>query len=71
MQVSETRFDVQGMKCNGCIARAREAISKVPGLKDARFDLQAGTAVIKGQIDTQAIIKALTDAGYPAIVSGD
>jgi copper chaperone len=66
MSASETRLRIKGMKCDGCIARAREALSKVPGVVDAEFDLKAGTALVKGNADRQAIAQVLTDTGYPA-----
>lgn len=70
MSASETHLSVKGMKCDGCISRAREALSKVPGVVDAEFDLKAGTALVKGSADPQAIAQALTDTGYPAEVRG-
>ena len=66
MSASETHVSVKGMKCDGCITRARKALSKVPGVVDAEFDLKAGTALVKGNADPQAIAQALTDTGYPA-----
>ena len=63
---SEIRLRVQGIKCDGCIARAREALSKAPGVVDAEFDLKAGTALVKGSADPQAIAQVLTATGYPA-----
>lgn len=69
MSGSETRLSVKGMKCDGCIARARETLSKIPGVVDAEFDLKAGTALVKGSADPQAIAQALTDTGYPAEVN--
>ncbi|MBW8055487.1 MAG: heavy metal-associated domain-containing protein [Acidiferrobacterales bacterium] len=62
----ETRFKVSGMKCDGCIARAREAVGKLPGFVEADFDLKAGTAVVTGDVDSEAVIQALTATGYPA-----
>jgi copper chaperone len=66
MSPSETRLSVKGMKCDGCIARAREALSKMPGVVSAEFDLKAGTALVKGNADPKAIAQTLTDTGYPA-----
>lgn len=63
---SETRFTVKGMKCGGCIAKATEALSMLPGYASAEFDLKSGTAVVKGGVDPQAAANALTRAGYPA-----
>lgn len=71
MEVSETRFSVKGMKCGGCVAKASEAVSKLPGLVEARFDLAAKSAVVKGSVDPQAVIQALAGAGYTATVQHD
>jgi copper chaperone CopZ len=66
--MTETRFDMRGMKCNGCIAKARAAVSKLPGFVDAEFDLKAGTGTIRGDVEAQAVIRALAAAGYPATI---
>ncbi|MFQ6023827.1 MAG: heavy-metal-associated domain-containing protein [Acidiferrobacterales bacterium] len=66
MSIVETHFKVTGMKCDGCIAQAREALSKIPGFVDARFGLNAGTAVVQGDVEPQAVVQALTEVGYPA-----
>ena len=66
---SETRFTVKGMKCGGCIAKATEALAILPGFVSADFDLKSGTAVVKGAVDAQAAVNALTKAGYPAEVT--
>ena len=60
------KLSVSGMKCNGCIAKATAAVAKLPGYVAAEFDLKAGTAVVKGDVDPQAVVQALTAAGYPA-----
>ena len=64
----ETHYSVQGMKCGGCIAKATEALSKLPGYISAEFDLKSGSAVVKGGVDPQAVVNALTKVGYPAEV---
>lgn len=66
MSASETHLIVKGMKCDGCIARAREALEKLPGVVNADFDLKTGTAVVTGDADPRAIVEALSDTGYPA-----
>ncbi|MBI3777635.1 MAG: heavy-metal-associated domain-containing protein [Gammaproteobacteria bacterium] len=62
----ETRYRVSGMKCGGCIAKATEAVSKLPGYVSAEFDLKNGTAVVRGGVDPQSVVNALTKVGYPA-----
>lgn len=68
MSEVKTQFYVQGMKCDGCITAANEGLAKVPGFESAEFDLSAGTAVITGDVDPQAVTQALTEKGYPAVV---
>ncbi|MDH3514664.1 MAG: cation transporter [Gammaproteobacteria bacterium] len=68
MGTSETRFSVKGMKCGGCIAKATEAVSKLPGYQASEFDLKTASAVVKGSVDPQAVVKALNQVGYPAEV---
>ena len=58
------------MKCGGCIAKATEAVSKLPGFVSAQFDLAGKSAVIKGGADAQAVIKALSEVGYPTELKG-
>ncbi len=61
----ETHYSVQGMKCGGCIAKATAALSNLSGYVSADFDLKSGTAVVKGNVDPQAVVKALNNVGYP------
>ena len=65
---NETHYSVRGMKCGGCIAKATEALSKLPGYVSAEFDLKSGTAVVKGDVDPRGVVNALTKVGYPAEV---
>jgi copper chaperone CopZ len=64
----KTQYYVQGMKCGGCIAAANAGLTAVAGFEAAEFDLKAGTAVVTGDVDPQAVCLALTQTGYPAVV---
>ena len=68
MEPSETRFSVKGMKCGGCVAKATEVVSKLPGYQACAFDLKTASAVVKGSVDPQAVVQALNQVGYPAEV---
>ena len=67
----QTQYYVTGMSCDGCIKKAREALTNVTGYESAEFDLEAGTAVVEGEIDPQAAAQALNEIGYPAVVKSD
>lgn len=66
MDTGEIRLSVKGMKCGGCVAKATEAVSKLPGYEAVQFDLKTASAVVKGRVDPHAVVQALTHAGYPA-----
>lgn len=66
--MDSTQFFVTGMKCDGCVKKANEALKDIAGFQSAEFDLSAGVATIKGDIDPQAIAQTLTETGYPATV---
>lgn len=66
--MTTTQFFVSGMKCDGCIKRANEALSEVSGFESAEFDLKEGVATVQGDVDPQAVAQALTETGYPAAV---
>ncbi len=68
MGTSGIRFSVKGMKCGGCVAKATEAVSKLPGYQASEFDLKTASAVVKGSVDPRAVVKALSQVGYPAEV---
>ncbi|MCU0935573.1 MAG: heavy-metal-associated domain-containing protein [Gammaproteobacteria bacterium] len=59
-------FLVQGLRCGGCEASAKDAVSRLPGYVDAVFDHQAGTGVVRGEVDPQSVVEALAKAGYRA-----
>jgi copper chaperone CopZ len=59
-------LDVKNMKCGGCVANAQSAVSKLPGVTAASFDLASATGTITGSVDPQQIIDTLTAEGYPA-----
>ncbi len=65
---NETRFSVKGMKCGGCVAKATEAVSRLPGYQASEFDLKSASAMVKGSVNPQAVVQALNQIGYPAEV---
>ena len=66
------KFDVTGMTCAACSAHVERAASQVSGVKKAEVNLLAGTMTVEAdsQTVTEAIIKAVCDAGYGASASG-
>lgn len=58
--------DIEGMMCEHCEKRVRKAIMALDGVESAVTDYKAGTASVKlsGAVTDDAIISAVTEAGY-------
>lgn len=63
---AETRFDVPGMKCGGCVAKVRETLTNLAGVSEVTVDLATKSAVVKGEVSPPEVEAALARAGYPA-----
>lgn len=60
------RFEVSGLNCGGCAARAEKAMSAVPGVLFAHVNFADRTALVDGTATQEAIANAAAQAGYPA-----
>ena len=59
-----TVLNVNGMMCPHCKAMVEKVCKAVDGTTDAVVDLQAKTVTVTGDADRDALVKAITDAGY-------
>lgn len=62
-----TVLKVEGMMCTHCKAMVEKVCKAVPGAEDAQVDLQAKTVTVTGEAAHDALVKAITDAGYEVI----
>jgi len=62
-----TVLKVEGMMCTHCKAMVEKVSKAIPGAEDAVVDLQAKTVTVTGNIDKEALAKAITDAGYEVV----
>jgi mercuric ion binding protein len=62
---------VKGMFCGLCSPTVKKALSKVPGVIEAKVDFETQTAVVtfdSAKTDIAALTKATTNAGFPSAV---
>jgi len=65
-------YNVSGMTCGGCASKVEAAVAnlKMDGVDGCTVDLEKGIAVVNvaegKEIDSDALAKAITDAGFPA-----
>ncbi len=57
---------IEGMMCAHCSGRVEKALNDLPGVT-ATVDLEAGTAMVNGDVADEALTKAVTDAGYTVV----
>ena len=65
--IMTTVLKVEGMMCTHCKAMVEKVSKAIPGAQDAVVDLQAKTVTVTGNVDKQALSKAITDAGYEVV----
>lgn len=58
---------IDGMHCGGCVSAIENALRAVDGVESVAVVLDAGSATVgfnPGRIDSAALAKAVTGAGY-------
>jgi copper ion binding protein len=68
--MATTTIKVQGMTCNHCVMRVAKALKAVPGVQDAKVDLQKAEAVItfdETAVSADRFPIAVSEAGYKAV----
>ncbi|MBN8197135.1 heavy-metal-associated domain-containing protein [Thalassospira povalilytica] len=63
------KLKVEKMSCGHCANAVTAAATKVSGVESAEVDLESGEIAVSGTADVNALIAAITDAGYPASVT--
>jgi copper ion binding protein len=68
--MATTTIKVQGMTCNHCVMRVAKALKAVPGVQDAKVDLQKAEAVVSyddAKVSPQKLSFAVVEAGYKVV----
>ena len=61
-------LSIEGMHCAGCVSTIERALSQVPGVVSAKVSLSNKTAVIKGEVEVELLIDAVSKTGYEAVL---
>lgn len=65
--MKSTKFDVQGMTCNGCVASINRVISAIPGVNVVDISLESGRVEIgydESKATSEQFKQAIEAAGY-------
>lgn len=64
------KYNITGMSCAACQAHVEKAVGKVPGVESVSVSLLTNSMGVEGSASSEAIVKAVEDAGYGATVQG-
>ena len=70
MSPKQTRLSIGGMSCAGCVKAVEDALRAVPGVAQASVNLGERTAMVEGEVPSEALILAVKEAGYEAAELG-
>jgi copper chaperone len=59
-------YVVTGMTCGHCVAAVTKEIEALPGVEQVEVSLDAGRAVVTGDVADDAVQAAVEEAGYTA-----
>lgn len=63
------RLKITGMSCNNCVGHVRQALSGVAGVSGpVEVSLERGEATVAGAADPQALVAAVVEEGYDAVL---
>ncbi|MBP3389201.1 MAG: heavy metal translocating P-type ATPase [Clostridia bacterium] len=65
-----TQYTVTGMSCAACSARVEKAVKAVPGVTSCAVSLLTNSMGVEGNASPEAVVAAVTAAGYGAAVKG-
>lgn len=67
----ETQLAISGAHCASCVRTIEAALSAVPGVREASFNLANHTARVRGRARTEDLLQAVQEAGYQASEARD
>ncbi|MBR5723477.1 MAG: heavy metal translocating P-type ATPase [Oscillospiraceae bacterium] len=67
----DTKYQVTGMSCAACSARVEKAVNAVDGVQSCAVSLLTNSMQVSGVAAPEAVIAAVTAAGYGAALQSD
>lgn len=62
-------LSITGMSCTHCERAVQQALAGVAGVEKVQVDQPAGRATVEGNPDVDALIAAVAEEGYQAVVA--
>ena len=65
------QYKVTGMSCAACVSRVEKAVNAVEGVSSCSVSLLTNSMAVEGTASKEAVIKAVSDAGYGAFAKNE
>jgi len=62
--MEEVTYNVPDISCQHCKQSIEDEVSQVQGVASVEVDVEAKTVTVTGELDEQAIVSAIDEAGY-------
>lgn len=66
--MNSTELHVEGMNCGSCVKHINAALQPLAGVGEVTVDLASGRVKVTGDAESDVLLSALKEAGYPASV---
>ena len=67
--MNKTTLKIEGMMCEGCVGKVRDALKNTDGVKSVDVNLKKGTATVEHSgVGDEELIGAVVDTGFRASV---
>ena len=60
----ETTLKIEGMSCEHCFTTVTNVLSEVDGVNEVNVSLAENSAVVKGEVQKDELIKALSETPF-------
>jgi copper chaperone CopZ len=61
----EQQFEVENIKCGGCMNSIKTALLKLDGVTEVSIDKEIDTVMVTGTMIREDVVNKLNDLGYP------
>jgi copper chaperone CopZ len=61
----EQQFEVENIKCGGCMNSIKTALLKFDGVTEVSIDKEIDTVTVNGTMNREDVVNKLNDLGYP------